>query len=152
MQSVCFCQPDLRPLGLSLTRRREAPLSFLLCIHPHNLLKATIGSLLSVTTVGAVIYARSRAALWVTLGGRNGHFTPTILQLLFSSAPCMTNWTPVLPRPSTALWAISCEILPRLKQKQGVLHHAVCFICCYDETGGGHSGKAFRACEPHSVM
>lgn len=120
----------------------RSPLLFLLCIHPHNLLKATIGSLLSVTTVSTVIYVCLRAALWVTQGGRNGHFTPTVLQLLFSSAPHITRWTTVLLKPSTAIWAISCEILPRLNRASYIMLR-VTFICCYDETCRFHSGEVF---------
>lgn len=83
MESMCFSQCDLWPLRL--THRWEAPFLFLLHKPPHNLLKATISSLLSLTTDGAVMYACLRAAVWLMLGGRNGHFTPTTLQLLFSS-------------------------------------------------------------------
>lgn len=53
-----------------------------------------IGSLLSVTIVSAMIYERLRSALWVIVGGRNGHVTPTVPQLLFSSEPLMTDRTP----------------------------------------------------------
>lgn len=84
MESMCFSQCDLWPLRL--THRWEAPFLFLLRIPPHNLLKATISSLLSLTTDNAVMYACLRAAVWLMLGDRNGHFTPTTLQLLFSSA------------------------------------------------------------------
>lgn len=79
-----------------------------------------------------------RSALWVMVGGRNGHVTPTILQLLFSSEPCMTDWTPAL----NSQMSTSCEILLRLKGKRD-LTSCVCvtFICCYDETCRIHPGK-----------
>lgn len=141
IKSMCFCQDDLWLPRLSHTHTRS-PLLSLLCKYPRNLLKATISSLLFITIVSTVIYVCLRAAVWVTLGERNGHFTPTALQLLFSSAPRTTDWTPELLKPLTAMWTISCEILPHLN-RLSYLMLCVSFICCYDETCRTHSGKAF---------
>ena len=90
------------------------------------------------------------------LAGRNAPFTPTVLQLLFSSALRMTDGTPVLLKPSTAIWAISCEILPHFKQKQGVLHQAVCQFC-YAVAMMKHAGPSLAkhsvwACEQCHVV
>lgn len=59
---------------------------------------------------------------WVTRGGRNGHFTPTVLQLLFVQNRLNVGVTQGLDSFT------SCERLPHFKLKQGVLHHTECLF------------------------
>lgn len=55
--------------------------------------------------------------------------THTPLQLVFSLAPRMANWPPVLLKPSAVIRAISSEIFVRLQMKTGHLtSHSVAFL------------------------
>lgn len=117
--------------------RWEAPLLILLCIPPHNLLKATISSLLFVKTVNTVIYVIELPYEWYRGRQKMVQSHPP-----FSSC-CFSQHMHSRPKPSTWRPAISCDILPCLKQ--GILHHAVwhfyLLLWCWTP-----SGKVFIVC------